>query len=148
MTLEEFIAARIGTRFFEVAPRGRLTHEGKRRGKSKAIGQKAYDGLKQAWERGEEPGDRLSRPDLALLKILAATDTKCIEVWPERHIIWANSKPPLKSKRAYTVRRDRLKKWQRCGVIEPEQPALFKGVAASYKLTPKGERIGKAAPNA
>jgi hypothetical protein len=141
MTLEEFIAARIGTRFFEVAPRGRLTRAGKQRGKSKAIAPATYDAIKAAYERGEAPGDRLTRSDLALIGLLSRSDTKRIEAGAVHYFI-------MPTGRSITARRDRLGKWQRCGLIEPAQQSLLPDVPASYALTPKGERIGKAAPHA
>jgi hypothetical protein len=140
MNLESFIAARVGTRFVAVTATGRLGTDDRRRGASRAISVKTFAALRQAYERGEEPGDKLTQCDLRLLAALASSNgSKQIEVGARVNFFFD------RWWRAVTVKRTRLRKWITCGLVEPMQAALFADIPARYALTPKGEKIGKAA---
>ncbi len=139
MTLQEFVAARIGTRHYDVNSAGRLTIDAKRRGASKAISFKFHARLEGAWKRGEAPGDRLTGADLRLLRALEGA-TSCQILRMDDGTFW--------HPQAGTIERRRLARWQARGIIEPLQPSLLPAVPSSYTVTPKGLHIGKGAPRA
>lgn len=139
MTLQEFVAARVGTRFYAVNPSGRLTIDVRRGGASRAISSKLHDKLECAWKRGEEPGDKLTDVDLRLLRKIEQASTSQI-ILAADGTFWH----PY----AGTIDRRRIRSWVRRGIVGPLQTALFLDVPSSYTVTPKGLRIGKAAPHA
>ncbi len=134
MTLQEFVAARVGTRFYAVTASGRLTVAARRCGASRAISEKMHDKLAAAWARGEGPGDKLSNVDLRLLRGIEDSLSARI-ICTDSGTYW--------HPRVGKIGQKRLKKWRRIGIIEPLPGEIFPDISLSFTMTAKGLHIGK-----